>query len=59
MNNINASANGCPDHLSIHEIEHKFPSKRCQTCDNYIYESGFCTCKILSNHVEGGDKDDI
>ena len=57
MNNIDV--NGCPDHLSIHEIEHNFPSKRCQTCDNYVYESGFCTCKILLNHVEGGEKDDI
>ena len=44
----------CPEHLSIKEIEDLYPTKRCNSCENNVYQAGMCTCQLLIDNVEGG-----
>lgn len=37
----------CSEFESKEEIEHRFPSKNCPNCGNYIYEDGIMSCKYL------------
>lgn len=44
----------CPEHLSIKELEDLYPTKRCNSCENNVYQAGMCTCQLLIDNVEGG-----
>lgn len=46
---------GCPEHLSIQEIEELYPTKRCNSCENNSYQAGMCTCQLLLNNIEEGE----
>lgn len=38
----------CKIFSTCKEIENKFPDKKCPTCDNFIYEDGITSCKLIN-----------
>ena len=50
---------GCPEHLSIKEIEELYPTKRCPTCENNAYQAEFCTCQLLVENIRKGVESNV